>query len=128
MSCTSGPGSRDAPHSANASPEGHYLQLGENGELIAMTIVNARWFDEREGKIVVKASSSTPISTAVARWIASNVRNAESISSACRSTSSSSSINRGRRRKAHEREARRAHGQPAIFECVGHADDSSEDV
>lgn len=37
----------------DASPEGHYLQFGENGALIAVTIVNARWILEQEGKITI---------------------------------------------------------------------------
>ena len=37
----------------DASPEGHYLQFGENGALIAITIVNARWILEQEGKITI---------------------------------------------------------------------------
>ena len=37
----------------DASPEGHYLQFGENGALIAVTIVNARWILEHEGKITI---------------------------------------------------------------------------
>ena len=37
----------------DASPEGHYLQFGEGGSLIAITIVNARRIFEREGKIPI---------------------------------------------------------------------------
>lgn len=37
----------------DASPEGHYLQFGEDGSLIAITIVNARWILEQEGKITI---------------------------------------------------------------------------
>jgi hypothetical protein len=37
----------------DASPEGHYLQFGEDGALIAITIVNARAIYEREGKIPI---------------------------------------------------------------------------
>jgi len=37
----------------DASPEGHYLQFGENGALIAITIVNARTIFDREGKIPI---------------------------------------------------------------------------
>ncbi len=37
----------------DASPEGHYLQFGEDGALIAITIVNARWILEQEGKITI---------------------------------------------------------------------------
>ena len=36
-----------------ASPEGHYLQFGEDGSLIAITIVSARWLLEQDGKIVI---------------------------------------------------------------------------
>ncbi len=41
------------PASDDASPEGHYLQFDESGSLIAITLVNARWILEREGKVVV---------------------------------------------------------------------------
>jgi uncharacterized protein YuzE len=41
------------PASDDASPEGHYLQFGEDGDLIAVTIVNARWIFEREGKVPI---------------------------------------------------------------------------
>lgn len=37
----------------DASPEGHYLQFGEDGSLIAITIVNARRILEREGRITI---------------------------------------------------------------------------
>jgi len=37
----------------DASPEGHYLQFGEDGALIAVTVVNARSILEREGKITI---------------------------------------------------------------------------
>jgi uncharacterized protein YuzE len=37
----------------DASPEGHYLQFGEDGALIAITIVNARRIFEQEGKIPI---------------------------------------------------------------------------
>jgi len=36
-----------------ASPEGHYLQFGEDGSLIAITIVNARWILDEEGEITI---------------------------------------------------------------------------
>ena len=41
------------PASDDASPEGHYLQFDEDGSLIAVTIVNARWILENEGKITI---------------------------------------------------------------------------
>lgn len=48
----------------DASPESHYLQFGEHGELIAITIVNARWLLEREGKIVVTLPDGSRLETA----------------------------------------------------------------
>ena len=41
------------PAHDDASPEGHYLQFGEDGTLIAITIVNARWILDQEGKITI---------------------------------------------------------------------------
>lgn len=41
------------PAHDDASPEGHYLQFGPDGALIAVTIVNARSIFEREGKIPI---------------------------------------------------------------------------
>ena len=35
------------------SPEGHYIQFGDDGAVIAITIVNARWILEREGKVTI---------------------------------------------------------------------------
>ena len=53
-----------SPADDDASPEGHYLQFGENGELIALTIVNARWLAESEGKIVVTLPDGSRLETA----------------------------------------------------------------
>lgn len=47
------------PAHDDASPEGHYLQFGEDGSLIAVTIVNARWLLERDGKIVITLPERT---------------------------------------------------------------------
>lgn len=52
------------PASDDASPEGHYLQFGESGELIAITIVNARRILEREGKVVVTLPDGSRLETA----------------------------------------------------------------
>ena len=35
------------------TPEGHAVRLDENDEIIGITIVNARWLAEHEGKVVV---------------------------------------------------------------------------
>jgi uncharacterized protein YuzE len=37
----------------DASSEGHYIQFGDDGAVIAITVVNARWILEQEGKITV---------------------------------------------------------------------------
>ena len=50
-------GAQRKPDSDDASPEGHYIQFGKHGEVIAITIVNARRILEREGKIVVTAAA-----------------------------------------------------------------------
>ncbi len=36
-----------------ASPEGHAIRLNEAGEIIGITVVNARWLAERDGRITV---------------------------------------------------------------------------
>jgi uncharacterized protein YuzE len=36
-----------------ASPEGHAVMLGDAGEIIGITIVNAKWLAERDGQITV---------------------------------------------------------------------------
>lgn len=46
-------GPQKAARDFEASPEGHYLRYDENGKLFGVTIVNARWLLEREGKIVI---------------------------------------------------------------------------
>lgn len=48
----------------DASPEGHYLQFAEDGAVIAITIVNARWLLEEDGKIVVTLSDGSRLETA----------------------------------------------------------------
>ncbi len=35
------------------SPEGHHLRYGADGQLVGITIVNARWLLEQDGKITV---------------------------------------------------------------------------
>jgi len=48
---------RNGPSSAavdwDESPEGHHLRYGAGGQLVGITIVNARWLLEHEGKITV---------------------------------------------------------------------------
>jgi uncharacterized protein YuzE len=37
----------------HATPEGHHTRYGPDGSLVGITIVNARWLLERDGKIVL---------------------------------------------------------------------------
>ena len=39
-----------------ASPEGHAVRLDQSGEVVGLTLVNARWLVEREGEITVTVS------------------------------------------------------------------------
>lgn len=43
---------RDAA-STFGTPEGHAVRMDEDGTVIGMTLVNARWLIERDGRIVV---------------------------------------------------------------------------
>ncbi len=48
--------SKGAPDEAGdtmASPEGHAVRLDRDGEVIGLTLVNARWLLEQEGEITV---------------------------------------------------------------------------
>jgi uncharacterized protein YuzE len=46
-------GERRAAADTFGSPEGHAVRLDENGDVIGITIVNAKWLLERHGKIAV---------------------------------------------------------------------------
>ena len=37
----------------DATPEGHAVQFDAAGELVGLTVVNARWLTERDGKLVI---------------------------------------------------------------------------
>ena len=54
---------RGDPSSAvefNASPEGHALRFDEQGKLVGVTVVNARWLLERDGVIRVTVPVPRP--------------------------------------------------------------------
>lgn len=47
---------RGKPRSAREtlpSPEGHAIRIGEDGEIIGITIVGAKWWADRDGQITV---------------------------------------------------------------------------
>jgi uncharacterized protein YuzE len=43
-----------------ASPEGHAIRLNDSGEIIGITVVNAKWLAERDGRITVSIPESHP--------------------------------------------------------------------
>ena len=51
------------PAHDDASPEGHYLQFGDDGSLIALTIVNARQIFEREGRVTITLPEQRVVTT-----------------------------------------------------------------
>lgn len=46
-------GAGAAAASTFATPEGHAVRFDASGEVIGLTIVNARWLLDRDGKLVV---------------------------------------------------------------------------
>jgi uncharacterized protein YuzE len=37
----------------DGTPEGHFVRFGEDGEVVGVTLVNARWLIDRDGKLTV---------------------------------------------------------------------------
>ncbi len=50
-------GERQEAAETFSTPEGHAVRMDENGEVIGITIVNAKWLLERDGKIAVTVPS-----------------------------------------------------------------------
>jgi uncharacterized protein YuzE len=46
-------GDPDSAVRFDATPEGHHTRYGEDGNLVGVTIVNARWLFERDGEIAL---------------------------------------------------------------------------
>ena len=46
-------GQPEAAARQEATPEGHVVRYDENGNVIGITLVNAKWLVERDGKIEV---------------------------------------------------------------------------
>jgi uncharacterized protein YuzE len=45
-------------HETMPSPEGHAIMFDELGEIVGITVVNARWLAERDGQITVTVPES----------------------------------------------------------------------
>jgi uncharacterized protein YuzE len=50
-------GERQEAADTFGTPEGHAVRLDEDGEVIGITIVNAKWLLERDGKINITVPS-----------------------------------------------------------------------
>jgi uncharacterized protein YuzE len=48
-------GPRQAAASTVGTPEGHAVRVDDGGEVIGITIVNAKWLLDRDGKITIGA-------------------------------------------------------------------------
>ena len=46
-------GANPASIETYATPEGHAVQLDPSGVVVGLTIVNARWLTERDGRLVI---------------------------------------------------------------------------
>ncbi len=50
-------GDPQAAAESYGTPEGHAVRYDDSGKLIGVTIVNAKWLIERDGKIAITVSS-----------------------------------------------------------------------
>ena len=62
--CTSAEESRELPPTPSARPKGMLLRLDEQGEVMGITIVNAKWLIQRDGKITLTVPSQIETSAA----------------------------------------------------------------
>lgn len=55
---------REPPHNAFETPEGHVVEYGESGELVAVELMNVRWTLEREGELTITWPEKHRVSSA----------------------------------------------------------------
>ena len=55
-------GERQAAADALGTPEGHAIRYNDAGDVIGITIVNARWLLERDGKITISIPERVDVS------------------------------------------------------------------
>jgi uncharacterized protein YuzE len=58
-------GEHQAAADSVGTPEGHAVRYGTNGEVIGITIVNARWLLDRDGKITITLPERVEVSADV---------------------------------------------------------------
>ncbi len=57
-------GERQAAADGEATPEGHALRFDADGNVIGLTIINARWLLERDGEILVTLPEQVRVASA----------------------------------------------------------------
>ena len=57
-------GERQAATDGEATPEGHALRFDADGNVIGLTIINARWLLERDGEILVTLPEQVHVASA----------------------------------------------------------------
>jgi uncharacterized protein YuzE len=55
-------GERQAAADSVGTPEGHAVRFGTDGEVIGITIVNARWLLDRDGKVTITMPERVEVS------------------------------------------------------------------
>ena len=57
-------GDRQAAADSLGTPEGHAVRYNANGDVIGVTIVNARWLLDRDGKVTITIPERIDVSAA----------------------------------------------------------------
>jgi uncharacterized protein YuzE len=55
-------GGRRAAADSVGTPEGHAVRYGPDGEVIGITIINARWLLDRDGKVTITMPEPVDVS------------------------------------------------------------------
>jgi uncharacterized protein YuzE len=55
-------GERRPAADSDGTPEGHAVRYGPDGEIIGITIVNARWLLDRDGKVTITMPERVEVS------------------------------------------------------------------
>jgi uncharacterized protein YuzE len=56
-------GERQAAADSEQTPEGHVLRFAADGQVIGLTIINARWLLERDGELAVTLPEQVHVSS-----------------------------------------------------------------
>ena len=56
-------GERQAAADSEQTPEGHVLRFGADGQIVGLTIINARWLLDRDGELAVTLPEQVHVSS-----------------------------------------------------------------